>query len=137
MDGLDQGDIEAVGDDRAVAGAAGVVPDALLAGIAAQVPHDEEIGVEAHLVDHPAARNPGARAPSDRWPAHHSGEQAGFAQLAQVRVGGEAGRHIELGQVVALETQVEIAALGDEQGVGKGFGGLGKQGSAISCGLRR
>ena len=32
--------------------AAGVVPDALFAGVAAQVPHDQEVGVEAHLVDH-------------------------------------------------------------------------------------
>ena len=51
MDWLDQGDIQAVGHDRAGRRAAGVVPDALLAGVAAQVPDDQEIGVETHLVD--------------------------------------------------------------------------------------
>ncbi len=127
MDGLDQGDIQAVGDDRTVAGAAGVVPDALLAGIAAQVPHDEEIGVEAHLVDDLELV---IQALAHLWIVRLvtiAASQAGFAQLAQIRVGGEAGRHLELGQVVALETQVEVTALGDEQGVGKGIGGLYKQ----------
>ncbi len=51
LDGIDQGDIQGVGHDRAGCRAAGVVPDALLAGVAAQVPHDQEVGVEPHLVD--------------------------------------------------------------------------------------
>ena len=51
MQRVNQGDEKAVGDDRTGSGSAGVVPDALLAGIAAQVPHDQEIRIEAHFVN--------------------------------------------------------------------------------------
>ncbi len=52
LERIDQGDVQRVGDDRAGRRTAGVVPDVMFAGIAAQVPHDQEVGVEAHLVDH-------------------------------------------------------------------------------------
>ena len=51
LDGVQQGDVQRERHDRTVPRAAHVVPDVLLTGKPAQVPDDEEIGSEAHLVD--------------------------------------------------------------------------------------
>jgi len=48
---VDQGDAQRVGDNGAGRGSARVVPDALFLGIAAEIPHDQEIGVEAHFMN--------------------------------------------------------------------------------------
>ncbi len=127
LERLDQGDIQAECHHRAVAGAAHVVPDALVAGVAAQIPHDEEVGVEAHLVDHLQLV---VQALADNRlfrPFAVAPDEARLAQLAQVALRSIAIRYLEMGQVIALETQVELAALVDQQGVGDGFGRLGEE----------
>ena len=49
--GVDGGDTQAVGDDGSRAGSPHVPPDIPLLGVLHQIPDDEEVGVEAHLVD--------------------------------------------------------------------------------------
>jgi hypothetical protein len=51
LDRVDQGDEQGVGDDRSGRRTARVVPDIIFSSVAAQIPHDQEVGVEAHLVD--------------------------------------------------------------------------------------
>ncbi len=51
LDGIHHGDLQGVGHDGACRRAARVVPDAPLTREAAQIPNDQEIGVEAHAVD--------------------------------------------------------------------------------------
>src|SRR6202008_1564794 len=47
------GDLQAVGDDRPGGGAtAPAAPGPVLLRVAHEVPHDQEVGVEAHAVDH-------------------------------------------------------------------------------------
>ena len=48
---FEQGDIEAESNHRPFGGTAGIVPDAFLPGVPAQIPDDEEVGIETHLVN--------------------------------------------------------------------------------------
>ncbi len=50
-DGVDAGDAQRVGHQRTRAAAAHIPPDINPAGVFAQVPDDEEVGVEAHAAD--------------------------------------------------------------------------------------
>ena len=50
-DGVYQRDEKRIGHQRSSAGAARVVPDAIFAGVTAQIPHDEKVGVKAHRVN--------------------------------------------------------------------------------------
>ncbi len=128
---VDQRDLEAVGDDRARRRPTGVVPDALLAGVAAQVPHDQEVGFEAHLVDHVQLIVQALADLGPRSPFAKPLLEPGRAQRPQVRVGGRPVRHVERRQVVALEVQVDAAPFGDEQGIAQRLGDLGEQRSHL------
>jgi len=72
----------------------------------------------------------------DRWWATEAFEQAQLALLTQVGLGRFILRHIENRQVVAFKAKIDIAALGDQQGIVDGWGTSVKI-EAISCGLRR
>ena len=48
---IEVGDTDDVGNDRASARAAHVVPDAAFPGVVAEVAHDQEVDIEAHLMD--------------------------------------------------------------------------------------
>ena len=66
---IDVGDAERVGDERAGGrSAAGADGDVVLAGVADEVPDDQEIAGELHLLDDARVRAPGA-ARSRRWNA--------------------------------------------------------------------
>ena len=118
-DGVDAGDAQRVGHHRPRAAAAHVPPDVRLPRELAQIPNDQEIGVEAHAVDdgdlvlqpRPHRR---VTVGALRAIAPHQPLLAQFAQVARRVV---AVRHGEDGQVVALAAQVEVAHLGDEQTV--------------------
>ncbi len=100
--------------DGAGCRAARVVPDAALAGMAAQIPYNEEIGVKAHVMDdaqfvvEPLADLLAVGA----LPV--APLQSFLAQAAQVSLGRFACWNFELGQVIAFERQVNIAALGHQ-----------------------
>ncbi len=51
---VEVGDAQAVGDDGAGgAPPPGTGPDPLLPGVPHEIPHDQEVGGEAHVLDHP------------------------------------------------------------------------------------
>jgi hypothetical protein len=109
--------ISAVGGDRSGGRTAGVVPDPLLAGETAQVPDDEEVGIEPHAVNdvefivEPALQF-GVFKPRPVAP-----EQALARQAGQVVVGRLSVGDLEMGQTVALELQIDGAAFSDRQRV--------------------
>ncbi len=51
LDRVDKGDLQGISHDRAGGRTTGVVPDALFFGVLAQIPHDQEVSIEPHLVD--------------------------------------------------------------------------------------
>ena len=111
-DRVEIGDVQAVGDERP-GGRPAARPDrdAVGAGEADEVPHDQEVVGEAHLLD---------RLQLELEPAAQLGRLGAVAlaqpclgQLAQVRDGGLAVGHVELGQVQRVEVDVGVAALGD------------------------
>ena len=93
----------------------------------AQVPHDQEVGIEPHLVDdaqliiEPFADLLAVGA----VPITKSGSL--LAQIAEIGLGCEPIRDREIGQMVVLEAQVYVAALGDEQCIAQGFRDFGKE----------
>ena len=62
--------------------------------------------------------------------------EALVAQVAQVGFGGKLGRDGEFGQVIALETEVHVAAFGDFEGVTQRFGDFGKQAAHLLRGAQ-
>ncbi len=125
---VEQGNVQTVGNNGTFGRAAGVVPDVLFLGVTAQVPDDEEVGVKAHFVDD-------AELVFEALTDHRilgaipaTAQQPCFAQFAQISCRGVALRYLEFRQVVAGAPQVHLAALGNEQGIGEGFGHLSEQG---------
>ncbi len=110
------GDLQAVGDDRAGRRAAPRTDrDAVLLRVADEVPDDQEVGGEAHLLDHPELelkpldRGGGRRvAVAGAQPLGGDPPQHLLGLLA---VGGRVAR-----QQQAAERDLERAALGDLQG---------------------
>jgi len=114
---LHQGDIEDIRHQGTGCRAARIVPDAFLAGVAAEVPHNEKIGIKAHRVDDvqlvfQALAHLGVVCPAGIPPP-----DAVLAELAQVGLGGLPFRDGEARQVVFLVGKVHVAALGKFQGV--------------------
>ena len=123
LERVDAGDARAVGDERAGARAAHVPPDVAAAGKVAQVGHDQEVDVEAHLVDDRAVRVLCAPAPSGSLALLAVEPRQPFlGQVAQIGLVGEALRDGQVGQVVGGVLQVDLAHLGDAQRVVEGAG---------------
>ncbi|MPM85246.1 hypothetical protein SDC9_132324 [bioreactor metagenome] len=117
FDWLDHGDIQGVGHHGTGRRATGVVPHVVGGGKTGEIPHNEEVGVKAHLMN-------------DRKLIFQTltyfgviglsaifADEAFFAKLAQVGLSSKAIWHRELGQVIALAGDIHIAALGDHKGV--------------------
>ena len=107
--------LEHVGDDRAGRrAAAGADRDAVLLRVADEVPDDQEVGGEAHLLDHPELE----LEPLDRLGRRRvavAGAQALAGDPAQHRLRLLAVLGRVLRQQQAAELDVERAALGDLQ----------------------
>ena len=129
-----QCDVERVGHDGTGRGAARVVPDVGRARVTAQVPDDEEVGVEAHRVDDAQLVLESFADLGAGRPLPITATQPLVAERAHVRLRGESLRDGKFRKVVALERQVHIATLGDEQGVAEGLGHLGEDATHL---LRR
>ena len=123
---IDVRDAQAVGRQRARGRAAsGPDHDPLLARVADEVPHDQEVTREAHLLDH------GKLVGQPRLDGVAGGRSIAtpepvMGQLVQVAVervlvGNEVARQVEL-----VEVECEVAALGHRQGVLARFGELGE-----------
>ena len=127
LDGVHQRDLEGVRHDGAGCRPARVVPDALFAREAAQVPHDQEVGVKAHVVDDLELVIQPLADVRRGGPVAVAMTRTFFAQYAQVGAGRVTFWHGELGQVVTLEAQVHLAAFGDGHGVRKRLGDFREQ----------
>ena len=93
----------------------------------AQIPYNQEIGIEAHGVDDAqfvikslADLLAGGLLPIATTRPY-------LAQVTQVGLGSVAFGNIEVRQVIALERQVHVAAFGDQQCVAERLGHFGKQ----------
>ena len=137
LDRIDVGDLHAPRDHRAGRrSAARADRDAGLAREADEIPHDQEVPRVLHLLDHGdfvdhaplvlvervaqgVARHQGLqpRQPRREALAHH---------VLEVGVDGEAGRHVEVGQVVHARRQVDVDAIGDPHRVGQRVRELGE-----------
>ena len=116
---VDARDTHRIGYDRTSPGAAYVVPDAAAARVQAKICDDQEVDVEAHLVDDLqfvflARLHIRVICPRPVTPA-----QPLIGHLAQIALVGMTFRNIGVGQVEALVLQIDITHLGDPQGVGK------------------
>ena len=115
---VDFRDAQAPGRQAARARTAHVPPDVRLARELAEVPHDEEVGVETHVMDQaqfmvqPRHQTAVLRRPLAQAPA-----QPLFAELSQPALRVMAGRHRKGGQLVALHVQVQLTHFRDQQGV--------------------
>ena len=120
------GDGQAVGDDRTGRGAAaGADGDTVLLGELDEVPHDQEVGVEAHAVDHPEL-HVHARQGLGRGRIAVAKVQAlehAFAKV--VSLGGSFGGGI-FGDQLLVELEFDRATLGDLQSARDRFGPLGE-----------
>ncbi len=136
-DGVDAGDAQRVGHQRPGAAAAHVPPDVDAAGVLAQVPDDEEVGVEAHAADDAQlVFQPGAQLLVGSRPLFAVlADEAFLAQGAQIAGRVAAGGHVEVGQVVAFGVQIDIAHFGDEQAVVERAGDVAEQGVHLGVGL--
>ncbi len=114
---VDQGDAQRVGDYRAGRGSACVVPDALLLGIAAEIPHDQEIGIETHFMDDAELVVQALAQSTVLGPAAVAGPQPLLTQLTQIAFGGVPIWDVKVRQAVTLKIQIHVAALGDPEGV--------------------
>jgi hypothetical protein len=117
FEGIHQRDVQGIGHQRAGGGAARVVPDAAFAGKAAQVPHDEEVGVEPHGVDDIQLVRQALGERGLGCPLAEPAAQPLLAQLVHVAGGRVIAGDGEIRKVVALERKVHLATLRDEPGV--------------------
>ncbi len=109
------GDRQRVGDDRAGRRAtARADRDAVVLGPVDEVPDDQEVGVEAHLVDD-AELHLHALDGLDGRRVAVAAAQAGLDQAAQVLLLGQAVRAVEARDQLAAERDLDVAALGDLQ----------------------
>ena len=123
---VEVGDVERVGDDRARRRAAARADrDAVLLGVADEVPDDQEVGGEAHLLDHPELE----LEPLDRLGGRRLAvavAQALGGDPAQHRRGLGAVRRRVARQQQLAELDIDLAALGDLQRRRHSLGPLGK-----------
>ena len=110
---VDVGDLEAVGDDAARRGAApGADRDPVRLGVGDEVPHDQEVGVEAHVADD-GELHVGALAGLRRDRVAVALAQALVDERAEVGLLGLAVGRVEARDQLLLERDRGVAALGD------------------------
>ena len=130
---IDVGDPHAVGHEAAGGRASpGSDGNVLVACITDEVPHDQEVPGVLHLLDHVdlvleprLVFRDGATQfalGEHRVPALHPFGKSLPHGVLKIRVGGEPGRHVEVGQVVDVFRNVYLAPLRDTHGVAHGVG---------------
>ncbi len=120
-EGVDQADAKCIGHQRTCRRTARVVPDVILGGIAAQIPHNEEVGIKTHLIDNAQFVFKAFAHLRVVGMVAKTAYQAFFAQLAQIGLRGKALGHIKTRQVIGFPFQVHVAALGNQQRITQGI----------------
>jgi hypothetical protein len=133
-DGIDIRDAHAVGDQRAGARAAARPHgDAVLLGVVDEIPDDEEVAWEVHLLDDPHLQlQPGAVMIRIELLAKTRGRGQAFGQalvrqLGQVGTGIVALGHLELRQVGLAQLELDVAHVADAFGVFQRLGQILEQ----------
>src|SRR6185436_20120350 len=119
------GNTEAVGyERRRCRTPAGADRDPLLLRVPYEVPDDQEVTGELHLLDDAElVVEPSADLGRRVWEV---APEAGLGHGAQVRVQGLVGRDLVAGQPELAERQLQVAALRDRQGPRAGAGDVGE-----------
>ena len=120
FDRIDICDVQAVGYYAARrTAAAGTHGDTVALGIADKVRHDEEVIHKAHFLDHfKLVRELG----TDFRTVREALCKAGLAEFAEIGIAVRLpGGELEAGQLVVAELEIEIAAVGNQKGIGNGF----------------
>ena len=113
---IDVRDLQRVGDDAAGRGAAARADrDPVGLGVVDEVPDDQEVGVEAHRVDHAELHLHPLDGGRGRRIAV-AAAQARLDEAAQVLLLAHAVRAVEARDQLAAERDVDLAALGDLDG---------------------
>ena len=135
-DRVDVDDAQAVGDARpGRAPAPGPDADPALAGVAHEVPYDEEVGGEPHrLDDAELVVEPFRHRRGDRVSV--AGGGAGVGQLPQVGVLVVPGRGRERGEHRVAEFDLDVGSLGDEERVVARVLVVGEHGAHLRRGLQ-
>ena len=133
-DGLDVGDLQAVGHDAPRGGAsARPYGDAVAPGVIDEIPHDQEVvhiphaADDAKLVVKPLLQGL-SRVPGGLCPVPVALRKPVAAQLVKIAPGVVAFRHLEMGELGDSEFYLHMAAVRDALGVLQCFPGIGEQG---------
>ena len=125
-DGIDVGDVQAVGDDASCGGSSpGAHRNVVFSGVVDEIPDDQEVVHIAHLPDniqfviHSFFQRPVVFGVTLL--------QARIAQLVQIAPGIVSGRNLEMGQFRDAELDLHMAAIRDPLRVFHRFPGIGKQ----------
>ncbi len=121
------GNAQGIGHDAASYGTTHGPPDILILGVAHEIPDDQEVSVEAHLMND-AQLVP--EASFDLWRDDDMAIiQTFLAEVAQVTLSVVIFGHLEDRQVIARPLQAQVASLGYEQAVAHCFRRIGEEGS--------
>ena len=120
---IQAGDADAVCHKRAVAGAAHVPPDVAAAGKVAQIGDDQEVDIETHFVDDAQLTLFALLDLFVSGPVAVKALHAQVGQMAQVGLVGITLWDVDVGQVILVVFQVNIAHFGDKKGVVESGGG--------------
>ena len=108
----------------------------MLAGVAAQIPYNQKVGIEAHLVNHAQLVIQALAVFWQRRTFAIFFQVAGFAERTQIAFGGAILGDGKLGQMIAFETQVNIAAFSNQERIVDRLGDICKQRSHFSRGAQ-
>ncbi len=137
LDRVEFGDAQAVGDGApSCRPTTRADPNALFAGMVDEVPHDQEVAGEAHVLDHLQLVG---KAIPDLTGQVLAPPLAGALPREMVEVGGivgKAGRNGEVGQFGFAELDRDVGAFGDPEGVVARLGQVAEQVAHFGSGLQ-
>ena len=137
LDGIEVGDPQRVGDRAPRRGpTAGADADVRVAGVADQVPHDQEVRAEPHVADDLELVGEAFDHVVGQLVAPALAGALEGEVLEVLGVVGEALGQREVGQLRLAELDLDVAALGDPQRVVAGLGRLAEQVTHLCRGLQ-
>jgi hypothetical protein len=114
---IDKRDLQTIGHDRTGGRTAGVVPNPVFSGVATQIPYNQEVGIETHLVDDAQLI---IEPLSDLIVVESiriAPAESLFTLMPQIARRNIPVGNLEIWKAISLEIQIHLASLGDPQSV--------------------